>query len=196
MILLIDNYDSFTYNLCDYIAQLGHECVVVRNDEKTIEEIDSISFDAAVISPGPKTPAQAGITMQFIEKYYRSKPILGICLGHQAIGEFFGWELTKAQQPVHGKTSVIEVQPNHFLFKGLPAQFEVMRYHSLVLQQNNISEIEAVAHTASSREVMALQHKTLPVTGLQFHPESILTPYGINIMQNWFETVLQHDTAL
>ncbi len=196
MILLIDNYDSFTYNLCDYIAQLGHECLVVRNDEKTIEDLDNIAFDAAVISPGPKTPAQAGITMPFIEKYYRSKPILGICLGHQAIGEFFGWELVKAQQPVHGKTSVIEAQPNHFLFKGLPAQFEVMRYHSLVLKQNNMSKIEAVAHTVNTREIMALQHKTLPVTGLQFHPESILTPYGINIMRNWFETVLQPDTAL
>jgi len=196
LILLIDNYDSFTYNLRDYIVQIGHECLVIRNNEKTIEEIDGIAFDAAVISPGPKTPAQAGITLLFIKKYFRTKPILGICLGHQAIGAFFGWELIKAQQPVHGKTSVIETQPNHFLFKGLPAQFEVMRYHSLVLKQNNISEIEAVAHTLNTREIMALQHKTLPLTGLQFHPESVLTPLGIAILRNWFETVLQHNVAL
>ena len=133
MVLLLDNYDSFTYNLRDYILQLGQECRVVRNDEMNVDELADLNFSSAVISPGPKTPASAGITMQFMERFYQSKPILGICLGHQAIGQFFGAGLVRAIQPMHGKTSVIS-HTNHFLFDGLPAQFEVMRYHSLILR--------------------------------------------------------------
>ena len=184
MVLLLDNYDSFTYNLRDYILQLGKECKVVRNDEMTIEELDGLNFSSAIISPGPKTPHQAGITMQFIERFYASAPILGICLGHQAIGEFFGAKLVKAHKPMHGKTSVVN-HTGHFLFAGLPPQIEVMRYHSLVLDELTQTPLQAIAHT-SEMEIMALAHPALKIAGVQFHPESILTPHGLALLQNWF----------
>lgn len=190
MILLLDNYDSFTYNLYDYILQLGLPCTVIKNDELSIDELEGIEFDAAVISPGPKTPVDAGITMPFIKHFHKTKPILGICLGHQAIGEFFGWRLMRAIQPVHGKTSMITVESSSPLFKELPKQFEVMRYHSLVLEATKNTELDIVASTLNLKEIMALQHKTLPIAGLQFHPESILTPNGLQIMRNWFSSVL------
>ena len=187
MVLLLDNYDSFTYNLRDYILQLGHECMVVRNDEMTVDEMTAISFSSAIISPGPKTPESAGITMQFIERFYASKPILGICLGHQAIGEFFGAKLVKAEKPMHGKTSVI-THADHFLFKGLPEQFEVMRYHSLILDGVDSTDLTVIASTAEN-EVMAIAHNQLKIAGVQFHPESILTPQGLGILKNWFNHI-------
>ncbi len=196
MILIIDNYDSFTYNLRDYIMQLGRECVVVRNDEKMLNEFDVLKFDAAVISPGPKTPAEAGITMQFIQKFYLSKPLLGICLGHQAIGEFFGWKLVKAQKPIHGKTSGLVAKNGCAVFKNLPAEFEVMRYHSLVLKPEENSVLEVIASAKQSGEVMAIQHRHLPITGFQFHPESILTPSGLTMLRNWFEFALAPKVVL
>ncbi|MFN8287024.1 MAG: aminodeoxychorismate/anthranilate synthase component II [Chitinophagales bacterium] len=187
MVLLIDNYDSFTYNLYDYILQLGETCRVIRNDELTIEQIADIPFHSAVISPGPKTPAEAGITKAFIAEYYQSKPILGICLGHQALGEFFGGKLVRAAQPMHGKTTVIK--HNHStLFKSLPEQLEVMRYHSLLLQDVEGTEMNVTA-TTTDGEIMAIAHKTLPLAGVQFHPESILTPQGLTIMRNWFSAI-------
>jgi len=187
MVLLLDNYDSFTYNLYDYVLQLGHECKVVRNDEMSLEEFDSINFSSAIISPGPKTPHEAGITMQFIERFHLSKPILGICLGHQAIGEFFGAQLVKAAKPMHGKTSVI-THTGHFLFDGLPKQIEVMRYHSLVLTKLDTLPLNVIATTAES-EVMAIAHNQLKIAGVQFHPESILTPLGLSILSNWFKHI-------
>jgi anthranilate synthase/aminodeoxychorismate synthase-like glutamine amidotransferase len=187
MVLLLDNYDSFTYNLRDYVLQLGPECKVVRNDEMTVEELAKLDFSSAIISPGPKTPRDAGITMQFIDRFHTSKPILGICLGHQAIGEFFGAKLVKAAKPMHGKTSVI-THAGHFLFNGLPPEFEVMRYHSLILDALEGSPLQVIANTAEN-EIMAIAHNDLKIAGVQFHPESILTPQGLNILKNWFSHI-------
>ena len=187
MVLLIDNYDSFTYNLYDYILQLGVTCRVVRNDELTLDEIGALDFSSAIISPGPKIPAQAGITMDFIKQFHATKPILGICLGHQAIGQFFGAQLIKAKVPVHGKTSVI-THTSHFLFKNLPENFEVMRYHSLVINKLEQTGLQITATTADS-EVMAIAHQQYKIAGVQFHPESILTQHGLQLMKNWFEEV-------
>lgn len=186
MVLLLDNYDSFTYNLHDYILQLGYKCKVVLNDELTMDEIAALEFSSAVISPGPKTPKEAGVTMDFIERFYQSKPLLGICLGHQAIGEHFGARLVKAK-PVHGKTSVITHQ-HHYLFKNLPDELEVMRYHSLMLTGVEKTELQVIARTKEN-EVMGLAHPSLKIAGVQFHPESILTPHGLQIMKNWFEAI-------
>lgn len=187
MVLLLDNYDSFTYNLRDYILQLGEECTVVRNDELTLEETEKINFHSIIISPGPRTPAEAGITPQLIAAFYNRKPILGICLGHQAIGEFFGAELVKAQKPMHGKTSPV-THHHHFLFKGLPLPMEVMRYHSLVLHKVESTPLQVTAQTPDG-EVMAIAHPQYPVAGVQFHPESILTPNGLQLLRNWFSEI-------
>ena len=187
MVLLLDNYDSFTYNLRDYMLQLGFECKVIRNDELSIEEIDALDFSSAVISPGPKTPHEAEITMKFIEHFHASKPILGICLGHQAIGEFFGAKLSKAEKPMPGKTSTI-THSNHFIFKNLPHEFEVMRYHSLSLNELEKTELQIVA-TTKQNEVMAIAHPVLKLVGVQFHPESILTKHGLQLMKNWFHAI-------
>ncbi len=187
MVLLLDNYDSFTYNLRDYILQCGKECRVIRNDEMTLDEIQSLNFSSAIISPGPKTPHEAGITLKFIERFHKTKPILGICLGHQAIGEFFGAKLVKAIKPMHGKTSVI-THNKSYLFKNLPDEFEVMRYHSLVLQELEKTELQITA-TIKENEVMAFAHPVLRIAGVQFHPESILTPTGLQLMKNWFEFI-------
>ena len=187
MVLLLDNYDSFTYNLRDYILQCGKQCRVLRNDELSVEEVEKVPFTSAIISPGPKTPREAGITMQFIERFYQTKPILGICLGHQAIGEFFGAKLIKANKPMHGKTSLI-THINCPLFNHLPDEFAVMRYHSLILTEVEKTELQVIASTKEN-EVMAITHPTLKLAGLQFHPESILTPNGLQIMKNWFESI-------
>ena len=187
MVLLLDNYDSFTYNLYNYVIQLGETCRVVRNDEMTVDEIAGLNFTSVIISPGPKTPAAAGITMQFIERFHTSKPILGICLGHQALGEFFGAKLVKAQKPMHGKTSIIG-HHNHFLFKGLPQQIEVMRYHSLILNELEKTPLQIIAST-SQNEIMAVAHRHLKIEGVQFHHESILTPQGIRMLENWFANI-------
>lgn len=183
MVLLIDNYDSFTYNLYDYILQCGETCRIVRNNELSLAEIGQLKFTCAVISPGPKTPSDAGITMAFIEKYAHQIPILGVCLGHQAIGEFFGASLVNAHLPMHGKTSKITTQP-HPIFQDLPVAFEVMRYHSLVLQNIPANSLQIIAETAAG-EVMAIAHHSLPVVGLQFHPESVLTQHGHQLIKNW-----------
>ncbi len=187
MVLLLDNYDSFTYNLRDYVLQCGKQCMVVRNDEMSLAEIECLSFSSAIISPGPKTPIQAGIVMGFIKRFYKEKPMLGICLGHQAIGEFFGAKLVKAPIPMHGKTSKIKHNKN-FLFKDLPAELEVMRYHSLVLEKVENTELEITA-TTQLNEVMAITHPQQKIAGVQFHPESILTIYGLQIMKNWFAEI-------
>lgn len=188
MVLLLDNYDSFTYNLRNYILQLGQECMVVRNDEMTIEQLRALHFSSAIISPGPKTPENAGVTMQFIEQFYTSKPILGICLGHQAIGQFFGGKLVKATVPMHGKTSVI-THTGHFLFKNMPSQIEVMRYHSLILNQLDNTPLNVIASTQPDNQIMAIAHNTLKIAGVQFHPESILTPHGLAMLSNWFNHI-------
>lgn len=187
MVLLLDNYDSFTYNLRDYVVQCGRECMVIRNDEKTLDEISTIPFSSLLISPGPRTPQDAGVTMSLIERYHTSKPILGICLGHQALGLFFGAQLVKAQKPMHGKTSTIYTEV-HPLFHHLPSQFDVMRYHSLILDRIENSSLRIIAKTADE-EIMGIAHRELPLAGLQFHPESILTEHGLQMLKNWFTAI-------
>lgn len=182
MILIIDNYDSFTYNLVDYVKQLGEQCMVFRNDEISLEELSNLNFDKIIISPGPGVPATSGITLEVIKKYAKEKPILGVCLGHQAIGEIYGAKLVKAAKPMHGKTSKIQLE-NHPLFADLPEKIEVMRYHSLVLE-NVKSPLKVIAKSRKN-EVMAMVHENYPLTGIQFHPESILTKDGMTILKNW-----------
>jgi anthranilate synthase/aminodeoxychorismate synthase-like glutamine amidotransferase len=189
VVLLIDNYDSFTYNLYHYILQCGKQCTVVRNNEIAVSEIANMGITSIVISPGPEVPAKAGVVMEVINAYHNTLPILGICLGHQAIGEFFGAQLVKAVQPMHGKTSLI-THTNHPIFAELPNEIEVMRYHSLVLKQVENTPLQTIAQTAEG-EVMALAHPSFKLAGLQFHPESVLTPQGQQIMANWF-SFIQH----
>jgi anthranilate synthase/aminodeoxychorismate synthase-like glutamine amidotransferase len=181
-VVLLDNYDSFTYNLYDYLLQIGTQCVVLRNDATTPAHIATLRPDALVLSPGPCRPAQAGILMQTIEYFHTQIPILGICLGHQAIGEFFGATLTHAALPTHGKTSFC-THTAHAIFRDIPQPFAAMRYHSLILKHLP-STLQATAHTAQN-EIMAIAHHTLPICGVQFHPESIGTKNGINILKNW-----------
>lgn len=186
-ILLIDNFDSFTFNLVDYFQQLGVSVQVKRNTE-LLEHIDSLQFDAIVLSPGPGKPIDAGNCMQIINKYYTLKPILGICLGQQAIGEFFGWTLKKSIQPMHGKTSLIYYQ-NHALFSSMPNPFVAMRYHSLVVEKpTGISPLKAIASTADG-EAMVIIHSDYPIIGIQFHPESVLTREGIILLRNWLSLI-------
>ncbi|OHX68241.1 anthranilate synthase component II [Flammeovirga pacifica] len=182
MILLLDNFDSFTYNLVDYFSQLGKKVEVVRNDSP-LEEITPYKYEAVVLSPGPETPDKAGNMMEVINYYHKTHPILGICLGHQAIGEFFGGKVHKAIKPMHGKMSKISCDTNSLLFQNIPEQLTVVRYHSLILDHLS-DNIEVVAKTEQN-EVMAIQHKTLPIHGVQFHPEAILTEFGLDILKNW-----------
>ncbi len=182
-IFLLDNYDSFTYMLKDYVEQFGCECTVKRNDEKLNEnELDK--YDAIVISPGPKTPKESGELMEIISICHQIKPILGICLGHQAIGEFFGATLVKSKLPRHGKVDEM-YHTNHKLFNQVPDMFNATRYHSLIL--NNIKSPLQIIATSKNDEVMAIAHKTLPVFGIQFHPESCLTKKGSHIIKNFLQ---------
>lgn len=182
-VLLLDNYDSFTYNLYDYLLQTGVECMVHRNDALTLEGFEKLDFQAIVFSPGPKHPSDAGLMLTLIRKYAETKPMLGICLGHQAIGECFGARLVKAAIPMHGKTSVIRHNA-HPLFEGIPEYFQVMRYHSLLLQSLDGTPLRSLA-VSPGKEIMALAHAELPLWGVQFHPESILTEYGLQLLKNW-----------
>lgn len=182
MILLLDNFDSFTYNLVDYLAQCGHSCKVIRNDTSP-EEISRMSFDAIVLSPGPETPEKAGVMNQLIAKYYCQLPILGICLGHQALGQFFGAKLEKAIKPMHGKISRISIDNHDDMFLNLPDRVEVTRYHSLVLK--SIPAHLKVIGTTDEGEVMAIKHRQYPVRGIQFHPEAVLTQEGLRMLKNW-----------
>jgi anthranilate synthase component 2 len=186
-ILLLDNYDSFTYMLKDYIEQCGASCDVFRNDDVMPEHIDK-TYHALVISPGPCTPQQSGQTMSLIHQLHNSLPILGVCLGHQAIGEYFGAKLTKAGAPVHGKQSDVHTEPD-VLFQNIPEQFSVTRYHSLILT-DVFTPLETIAKTAYN-EVMAIRHKSLPIRGVQFHPESCLTEHGLKLIKN-FLTLAAH----
>jgi anthranilate synthase component 2 len=173
--------------LRDYIMQAGEECIVVRNDEKTIAEINALSFDSIVVSPGPKFPAEAGITPEIIKQFWEYKPILGICLGHQAIGEHFGASLVSAVKPMHGKTSTMTHQ-GHEIFGGIPDRIDVMRYHSLILENIPISSLKVIAET-NTGEIMAIAHSKKKIVGLQFHPESILTPFGMQMIRNWYNYI-------
>lgn len=181
MILLLDNFDSYTYNLLHYFGQLGITSHVVRNDAD-LAQIEKLDFEAIVLSPGPGVPQKSGNLMAVIEKYYQTKPMLGICLGHQALGEFFGAALQKAIKPMHGKISQIFCEKDS-IFENLPGQMPVVRYHSLVLDVQNTALVP-LALTAD-QELMAFRHQTLPLYALQFHPEAILTTYGLDMLRNW-----------
>ena len=183
-ILLLDNYDSFTYILSDYLEQSDATCTILRNDAMALEAVKKLDFDAIVLSPGPCRPADAGIMPAIIDFFHDKKPILGICLGHQGIGEFFGARLINARTPVHGKTSRVTQLGQHPLFENLPAQFDVMRYHSLILEDLAGTPLTCIAQTDNG-EIMAFAHNQLPIIGLQFHPESVLTPYGKEMLGNW-----------
>ncbi|MDU0370918.1 anthranilate synthase component II [Hymenobacter endophyticus] len=188
-ILLLDNFDSFTYNLLDYLRQLGCEVEVRRNDAP-LAELRQLPFDALVLSPGPGTPATAGNLLAVIAEYHAQKPILGVCLGHQALGEFFGASVQRGQRPMHGKVSEVEWTQPDVLWQNLPARMPVTRYHSLVLQQLPPC-LEPLAFTISSApEIMALRHRTLPLHGVQFHPEALLTPHGLALLGNWVKNCI------
>ena len=182
-LLLIDNFDSFTYNLYDYLLQLGARCEVRRNNVLTVAEIEALRPDGIVLSPGPQTPEQAGCLMEVIDRFHREVPLLGICLGHQGIGQYFGARLSKADLPMHGKTSRL-VHREHPLFSCLSTSFSVMRYHSLVLHELGSTELEPIAESEQG-EIMAIAHRRFPAWGVQFHPESILTEHGHALLRNW-----------
>jgi anthranilate synthase component 2 len=186
MLLVIDNYDSFTYNLVQYLGELGAEIVVRRNDAVTVAEVGAMAPSGIVLSPGPCTPAEAGVTVDVIRAWGESIPILGVCLGHQAIGEAYGGKVVRAARAVHGKTSRITHDGTE-LFEGLPSPLEVGRYHSLVVERDSLpASLEVVATaTDDPREIHALRHATHPVWGVQFHPESVLTPNGKQLLRNF-----------
>ncbi|KGR91520.1 anthranilate synthase subunit II [Ureibacillus massiliensis 4400831 = CIP 108448 = CCUG 49529] len=189
MILLIDNYDSFTYNLYQQISSLGKEVMVVRNDALTINDIRKQNPEAIVLSPGPGTPSEAGITVDVVRELYKEYPIIGICLGHQSIGEAFGGEIVRAQNIMHGKISTLTYEKKG-LFKDLDGELEVMRYHSLIIEPTTLhADLEIVATSADDGEIMAIQHKNYPVFGLQFHPESIGTKTGTKMMETFLNLI-------
>jgi anthranilate synthase/aminodeoxychorismate synthase-like glutamine amidotransferase len=187
MVLVIDNYDSFTYNLVQYLGELGAEVRVMRNDVVSLEEVVSANADRIVISPGPGRPEAAGVTMSVIRRLGETTPILGVCLGHQAIGAVFGGEVVRAGVPMHGKTSTIE-HNGQGVFSGIAGPFVASRYHSLVVAESGLpAELEITARTREDANIMGLRHKTWPVHGVQFHPESILTGEGKHILRNFLE---------
>jgi anthranilate synthase component 2 len=184
MILLIDNYDSFTYNVYQYVASLGHAVTVIRNDMVSVEEIDNAGYSGIIISPGPGTPANAGISKAAIARFAGKIPILGICLGHQAIGEVFGGQVIRAPLPVHGKTEYI-IHRGKDLYQGLPQPFVAGRYHSLIVEKAGLPECLEITATSQDGLIMGLRHREYDVEGVQFHPESILTPKGMMILENF-----------
>jgi anthranilate synthase component II len=189
MLLMIDNYDSFTYNLVQYFGELGQEVKVVRNDALSVAQIAALRPEHIVISPGPCTPNEAGVSLEVIEKLSGQVPILGVCLGHQSLGQAFGGEVVRARTIMHGKTSPIR-HAGAGVFAGIPDPFEATRYHSLVVRKETLPDcLEVTAWTEHSDgsvdEIMGLRHKTLPVEGVQFHPESILTQHGHDLLRNF-----------
>ena len=187
MILLIDNYDSFSYNLYQYLGEFETDIKVIRNDELTTEEIEALKPDGIVLSPGPGRPADAGVIEEGAVKLGKTIPVLGICLGHQGICEAFGGRVTYANRLMHGKTSVVRKTADCPIFEGCPDRFEVARYHSLAADENSLPDCLIVTALTEEGEIMAVQHKEYPVYGLQFHPESILTPEGKRMIQNYIK---------
>ncbi|MBT2734134.1 aminodeoxychorismate/anthranilate synthase component II [Bacillus sp. ISL-7] len=189
MILLIDNFDSFTFNLYQYLGELGEQITVLRNNQLSMDQIRDLNPKAIILSPGPGKPEDAGICIELIQTFYNKIPILGICLGHQAIGAAFGGEIQRATLIKHGKTSLISHRSGG-LFNGLPNPLEVMRYHSLIIEKSSIpEELECIAHSDDDQEIMAIKHREYPIFGLQFHPESIGTPSGKQILKNFLNEI-------
>ena len=188
MILMIDNYDSFTYNIVQYCLELGANLKVIRNDELSIKEIENLNPEKIIISPGPATPNEAGVSLEVIEKFKDKLPIFGICLGHQSIAQSFGGEIIRAKNMMHGKTSQMNIVKHNEIFKNLPNNFRATRYHSLTVKKENIPEnIEILAYSDDDNEIMALKIKNLPIYGVQFHPESIMSEYGYEIIDNFLK---------
>jgi anthranilate synthase component 2 len=188
VILVIDNYDSFTYNLVQYLGELGAELIVRRNDAISVDEIGELKPQAIVISPGPGIPANAGVTVPLIRRWGGEIPILGVCLGHQAIAEAYGGQVVRAARVMHGKTSLVEHDQRE-LFAGLPNPLEVMRYHSLVIEPKTLpAELEVTARARDDRsEIHAIRHRKYPVWGVQFHPESVMTAHGRELLRNFLD---------
>lgn len=186
MILVIDNYDSFTYNLVQYLGELGEEVKVYRNDEISIQEIEALAPDHILISPGPCTPNEAGISLELLQHFKGVIPIFGVCLGHQAIGQAFGGQVIRAERLMHGKTSPIHHQGTS-VFEGMESPFTATRYHSLIVERESLPDcLEITAETAEG-EIMALRHKEYPIEGVQFHPESIITDHGHTMLRNFLK---------
>ena len=188
MILMIDNYDSFTYNLVQYLGQFGEEVAVHRNDAIALDEIEAMNPEAIFLSPGPCSPEQAGITIDVIRRFHRRVPLMGVCLGHQAIGQAFGGRVVRAGRIMHGKTSPI-LNDGRTIFQGLPSPFPAGRYHWLLVERESLPDCLEVSAETEEGEIMGLRHRTLTVEGIQFHPESILTPSGKRIIRNFLQLI-------
>ena len=186
-VLVIDNYDSFTYNLVQYLGELGAEVLVRRNDEVSTEEIPALHPDRIVVSPGPCTPNEAGVSLEVIEKAPEGVPVLGVCLGHQAIGQVYGGKVVRSKEPVHGKTARI-LHDGEGVYRELPQGFEATRYHSLVIEPESVPECLMVTSWTEDGVIMGIRHKELPVEGVQFHPESVLTGSGMSLLKNFLES--------
>ena len=184
MVLIIDNYDSFTYNLVQYFGQLGCEMVVKRNDEISLDEIRSLHPERICLSPGPGRPEQAGVCNAVIEEFGRQTPLLGVCLGHQCIGAVFGGEIIRAPRLMHGKASLVR-HTGTGVFAGLPSPLEAMRYHSLIVRRESLANCLQITGETDDGEIMGLQHREFPIYGVQFHPESVGTPEGLRLIQNF-----------
>jgi len=188
MVLMIDNYDSFTYNIVQYCKELGADLKVIRNDELSVEEIAKLAPQKIIISPGPSTPDDAGVTLEVIKYFSGKVPILGICLGHQAIGQAYGGEVVRAKNMMHGKTSTMKICADTKIFDGMPKEFTATRYHSLIVKNENLpSAITTTAYSEDDGEIMALEIEGKNVYGVQFHPESILSEYGKEILANFLK---------
>ncbi len=192
MLLMIDNYDSFTYNLVQYLGELGADIKVFRNDKITIHDIEALNPERIVISPGPCTPKEAGISVELIKHFSGKVPLLGVCLGHQSIGAAFGGEIIRAPRLMHGKTSMIHHDGKN-IFKGLPNPFEATRYHSLVIKKDTLPDCLEITAWTDIEEIMGVRHKDLLIEGVQFHPESILTTVGKNLLRNFLQLKMNHD---
>lgn len=186
MILVIDNYDSFTYNLVQYLGELGEEIVVRRNDEIDLEGIEALAPDHILISPGPCTPNEAGISLEVLTHFKGKIPIFGVCLGHQAIGQAFGGNVIRAERLMHGKTSPI-LHGGQSVFEGLPVPFTATRYHSLLVERESLPDCLEITAETEEGEIMGLRHKEYPIEGVQFHPESIVTDYGHQMLRNFLK---------
>ncbi len=186
--LIIDNYDSFTYNIVEYLRELGVEPRVFKNDEISVNDLKSMDFSSIIISPGPKNPDKAGISMAVIEEFYKTRKILGVCLGHQCLAQFFGAKIIRDSEPFHGKVSQITVNQSSILYKNLPEKFNVTRYHSLLVDENTLPECLLINAKTSNGLIMGIEHKTLPLWGVQYHPEAILTEYGHEIFLNFINS--------
>ncbi|WP_044736568.1 aminodeoxychorismate/anthranilate synthase component II [Geobacillus kaustophilus] len=187
MIVMIDNYDSFTYNLVQYLGVLGEELIVKRNDKITVAEIERLRPDFIMISPGPCTPNEAGVSLEVIDRFAGQIPIFGVCLGHQAIAQAFGGRVVRAPRLMHGKTSSV-YHDGETIFRGVPNPFTATRYHSLIVEKETLPDCFVVSAWTEEDEVMAIRHKTLPVEGVQFHPESIMTSHGMQLLKNFIDT--------